>query len=92
MNFALRSRYLYVMYLQFFLNAYFDFVKKNFSSQNTARDILFEENEMWLEDVRNVECRNTEYKLISSTVLSNGFRDLVYSPEKSCLSYPVIAQ
>ena len=75
----------YVMYLQLLANAHFDFVKKNLISQNTARDILVEENEMWLEDVGNVECRNTEYKLISSTLLSNGFDASVCSPDKKML-------
>ena len=75
----------YVTYLHLLANAHFDFVKKNFSSQNTARDILFEENKMWLEDVGIVECRNTEYKFISSTVLSNGFFRSVCSPDKKLL-------
>ena len=72
-------------YLQFLANACFDFVKKNLRSQNTARDILVEENEMWLEDVGNVECRNTEYKLISNTVRSNVFYASVCSPDKKLL-------
>ena len=75
----------YVLYLQLLANAHFDFAKKNLSSQNTARDILVEENEMWLEDVVNVESRNTEYKLISSTVLSKGFYTSVCSPDKKLL-------
>ena len=74
----------YVSYLQFLANAHFDF-KKNLSSQNTARDILVQENEIWVEDVGNVECRNTEYKLISSTVLSDGFHPSVCSPDKKLL-------
>ena len=75
----------YVRYLQLLANAHFDFAKKNLSSQNTARDILVQENEMWVENVGNVECRNTEYKLISSTVLSNGFYTSVCSPDKKLL-------
>ena len=75
----------YVLYLQLLANAHFDFAKKNLSSQNTARDILIEENEMWLEDVVNVESRNTEYKLISSAVLSKGFYTSVCSPDKKLL-------
>ena len=74
-----------IMYLHFLANGYFDFVKKNLSSQNTARDILAEENEIWLEDVGNVECRNTEYKLISSTVLPNDSHASVCSPDKKLL-------
>ena len=42
----IKKRDSYVLYLQLLANAYFDFVKKNVSSQNTARDILVEENEM----------------------------------------------
>ena len=82
------KRVSYVMYLQLLANSRFDFVKKNFSSLNTERNILVEENEMWLEDVGNVECRNTEYKLLSSTVLSNvfhGFHAPVCSPDKKLL-------
>ena len=75
----------YVRYLQLLANAHFDFAKKNLSSQNTARDILVQENEMWVENVGNVECRNTKYKLISSTVLSNGFYTSVCSPDKKLL-------
>ena len=75
----------YVRYLQLLANADFDFAKKNLSSQNTARDILAQENEMWLENVGNVECRNTEYKFISSTVLSKGFYTSVCSPDKKLL-------
>ena len=82
------KRVSYVMYLQLLANSHFDFVKRNISSLNTERNILVEENEMWLEDVGNVECRNTEYKLLSSTVLSNGFhgfRAPVCSPDKKLL-------
>ena len=75
----------YVRYLQLLANAHFDFAKKNLSSQNTARDILAQENEMWLENVGNVECRNTEYKFIYSTVLSKGFYTSVCSPDKKLL-------
>ena len=71
-------------YLQFLANGKFDFFKKNFTSRNTARDILVEENKMWVEDVGNVGCRNTEYKLIS-TVLSNNFDPSVCSPNKKLL-------
>ena len=82
-----KKRDSYVLYLQLLANAYFDFVKKNLSSQNTARDILLQENEMWVENVGNVECRNTEYKLISSTVLSRlkYFYTSVCSPDKKLL-------
>ena len=80
------GRDLYVnMYLQFLAHGNFDFVKKNLSFQNTARDVLVQENEMWLGDVGNVECRNTEYKLISSTVRSNGRYASVCSPDKKLL-------
>ena len=77
----------YVMYLELLANAHFDFVKKNFSSQNTARDILVDENEMWLGVVGDIECGITEYKLISSTVLSNiKSNDFsVCSPDKKLL-------
>ena len=75
----------HVIYLQFLANGNFDFETKNLSSQNTARDILVQENEMWIEDVRNVECRNTEYKLISSTVHLNGLGASVCSPNKKLL-------
>ena len=70
----------YVLYLQLFANAHFDFVKKNLSSQNTARDILVEENEMWLEDVVNV--KNSNYEIISNTLLQVPFKDSVCSPDK----------
>ena len=80
------GRDLYVnMYLQFLAHGNFDFVKKNLSFQNTARDVLVQENEMWLGDVGNVECRNTEYKFISSTVRSNGRYASVCSPDKKLL-------
>ena len=59
----------YVLYLQLLANARFDFVKKNLSSQNTARDILVEENEMWLEDVVNV--KNSNYEVISNTLIQD---------------------
>ena len=78
----------HVIYLQCLANGNYDFVKKNLSSQNTARDILVEESEIWLEDVGNVECGNTEYKLISSTVTLSGlygFRASVCSPNKKLL-------
>ena len=78
----------HVMYLQFLANDNFDFAKKNLNSQNTARDILVEENEIWLEDVRNVGYRNNEYKLISSTVLSDDFSVSVCSPDKKLLVLP----
>ena len=78
----------HVIYLQFLANGNFNFVKKNLSSQNTARDILVEESEMWLEDIGNVECGNTEYKLLSSTVLRHNFYPFhasVCSPDKKLL-------
>ena len=78
----------YVWYLQLLAHGHFDFVKKNLSSLNAARNILVEEDEMWLEDVGNVECRNTEYKLLSSTVLRYHFYPFdasVCSPDKKLL-------
>ena len=87
----LRLRYLfpnykresYLMYLQFLANAHFDFVKKNLSSQNTARNILVKENVMWVEDVVNV--KNSNYEVISNTVLpkdSSPPFDSACSPDK----------
>ena len=70
----------YVLYLQLLANVHFDFVKKNLSSQNTARDILVEENEMWLEDVVNVKSSN--YEVISNTLLQVPFVDQACSPDK----------
>ena len=55
-------------------------MKKNLSSQNTARDILVEENEVWLEDVVNV--KNSNYEVISNTLLRGPFGDSVCSPDK----------
>ena len=78
------KRDIYLMYLQFFANAHFNFVNKNLS-RNTARNILVKESEMWLEHLGNVECRNTEYNLISSTVLSDHFLASVCSPDKKVL-------
>ena len=75
-----KKRDSYVLYLQLLANAHFDFVKKNLSSQNTARDILVEENEMWLEDVVNV--KNSNYEVISNTVLQDSYFDRVCSPDK----------
>ena len=75
-----RKRDSYVLYLQSLANGHFDFVKKNLSSQNTARDILVEENEMWLEDVVNV--KNSNYEVISNAFLRDSFRDSVCSPDK----------
>ena len=69
-----------VLYLQLLANAHFDFGRKNLSSQNTARDILVEENEMWLEDV--VDVKNSNYKIISNTLLQDSFRVSVCSPDK----------
>ena len=69
----------YVLYLQLLANARFDFVKKNLSSQNTARDILVEENEMWLEDV-NV--KNSNYEVISNTLIQDSIKDSFCSPDK----------
>ena len=66
------------MYLQLLANGSFDFMKKNLSSQNTARDILDDERKIWLEDVGNVECRNTQYKLISFT------EHLIYCKSDAC--------
>ena len=73
----------YFMYLQFLANAHFDFVKKNLSSQNTARNILVKENVMWVEDVVNV--KNSNYEVISNTVLpkySSPPFDSACSPDK----------
>ena len=75
-----KKRDSYVLYLQLLANAYFDFVKKNLSSQNTARDILVEENEMWLEDVVNVI--NSNYEVISNAFFQDSFEDSVCSPDK----------
>ena len=75
-----KKRDSYVLYLQLLANARFDFVKKNLSSQNTARDILVEENEMWLEDVVNV--KNSNYEVISNTLIQNYFVDSFCSPDK----------
>ena len=75
-----KKREFYVLYLQLLANAYFDFVKKNLRSQNTARDILVEENEMWVEDVVNV--KNSNYEIISNTLLQVSFKHSVCSPDK----------
>ena len=74
-----KKRDSYVLYLQLLANARFDFVKKNLSSQNTARDILVEENEMWLEDV-NV--KNSNYEVISNTLIQDSIEDSFCSPDK----------
>ena len=75
-----KKRDTYLLYLQLLANGHFDFAKKNLSSQNTARDILVEENEMWLEDAVNV--KNSNYEVISNTVLQYSFMDQVCSPDK----------
>ena len=75
-----KKRDSYVLYLQSLANGHFDFVKKNHSSQNTARDILVEENEMWLEDVVNV--KNSNYEVISNTLIQDSFEDSFCSPDK----------
>ena len=75
-----KKRDSYVLYLQLLANGHFDFVKKNLSSQNTARDILVEKNEMWLEDVGNV--KNSNYEIISNTLIRNSFENLFCSPDK----------
>ena len=69
-----------VLYLQLLANAHFDFVRKTLSSQNTARDILVEENEIWLEDVVNV--KNSNYKVISNAFFQETFKHSVCSPDK----------
>ena len=69
-----KKRDSYVLYLQLLANACFEFLKKNFSSQNTARDILVKENEMWVEDVVNVKSSNT--------LLQDTFLNQVCSPDK----------
>ena len=78
------NRESYLMYLQLLANAHFDFVKKNLSSQNTARDILVKENVMWVEDVVNV--KNSNCEVISNTVLPrnmfNSYLVSVCSPDK----------
>ena len=78
-----KKRDSYVLYLQFLANGHFDFVKKNLSSQNTARDILVEENEMWLEDVVNV--KNSNYEVISNTLIQDSFIYSFCSPDKKLL-------
>ena len=75
-----KKRDSYVLYLQSLANGHFDFVKKNLSSQNTARDILVEENEMWLEDVVNV--KNSNYEVISSTLILDSDANSFCSPDK----------
>ena len=75
-----KKRDTYVLYLQLLANAYFDFVKKNLSSQNTARDILFEENEIWLEDIVNV--KNSNYEIFSNAFFQDSINDSVCSPDK----------
>ena len=75
-----RERDSYVLYLQSFAKGHFDFVKKNLSSQNTARDILVEENKMWLEDVVNL--KNSNYEVISNAFFQDTFIDWVCSPDK----------
>ena len=66
--------------MQSLANGHFDFVKKNLSSQNTARDILVEENEMWLEDIVNV--KNSNYEVISNTLIQDSFIGSFCSPDK----------
>ena len=78
------KRVSYVEYLQFIANAHFDFSKKNLSSQNTARDILAEENEMWLKNIVNVQ--NSDYELISSAILSDDFDNSKCSPDKKLVA------
>ena len=75
-----KKRDSYILYLQSLANGHFDFVKKNLSSQNTARDILVEENEMWLEDVVNV--KNSNYEVISNTFVQHFFKHSVCSLDK----------
>ena len=79
-----KKRDSYVLYLQLLANGHFNFVKKNLSSQNTARDILVEENEMWLEDVVNV--KNSNYEVISNTFIQDSFKHSVCSPDKKLVA------
>ena len=79
-----KKRDSYVLYLQLLTNAYFNFLNKNLSSQNTARDILVEENEMWLEDVVNF--KNSNYEVISNTFIQDSFKHLVCSPDKKLVA------
>ena len=83
-----KKRDFYVWYLQLLANAYFDFVKKNVSSQNTARDILVEENEMWVEDVVNV--KNSNYEVISNAFFQDSFRESVCSPDKKLVALKLL--
>ena len=87
-NFELRFsgsiyRDFHVFYLQSLANGHFDFVKKNLSSRNTARDILVEEHEVWLEDVVNV--KNSSYEVISNTLIQDYFTDSFCSPDKKLI-------
>ena len=74
-----------VLHLQLLANAHFDFARKNLSSQNTARDILVVENEMWLEDVVNV--KNSNYEVISNACFQYFFSDSFCSPDKKLVVF-----
>ena len=60
------KKIMYCMYLQSLANTHFDLIKRCTSFQNAARDILNETNQVWLEEVVNVE--NSDYEVISNAV------------------------
>ena len=86
--------YLHCFYLQSIANAHFQFATKSFSSQtpleyfldeaNEAKHILDDLNEIWLEQLVNVESR--DYEVIeSNAIFSDGLNCFVSSPDNNLL-------
>ncbi|CAB4014427.1 E3 ubiquitin- ligase DZIP3, partial [Paramuricea clavata] len=71
------------VYLQSIANGYFDFLKKSIGCKSSARHVLDEAVEMWLEKVTNVN--GSDYRIISNAVFSDKLRHIVSSPDNKLL-------
>jgi hypothetical protein len=77
------NRMLCCLYLQSIANGDFDFLKNSIGCKNTARDVLDEADEIWLDEVTNVN--SSDYRIISNAIFPEALRNISSSPDNKLL-------
>ena len=70
-------------YLQSIANGDFDFLKKSIGCKNIARHVLNEADEIWLDEVTNVNISDS--RIISDAVFAEAFFEILSSPDNKLL-------
>ena len=83
-SFITDNRMFCCVYLQSIGNGDFDILKNNIGCKNTARHVLDEVDEIWLDDITNVN--SSDYRIISNVILvPDELQNILSSPDNKLL-------